>query len=210
MKKFLITILGFSFFQLHASSKIAEIYGDLTGDAIDERVVVTQLDKKNEFGFVRLLEVFIKSKNNWKLLASSENIIYESESGGGLGDSFHKDFICIEDSILKVYHSGGEKWQWESIHSYKFANKRFEYIKYYSKCIKECEYTQEYTYDLITGNVVFDKKYQKCKSNNGLPICDKVVHEEFNNKPKQKFNFSNLHLAERRLLTPKHKEVVYY
>ena len=209
MKKIsvLIVLVFFGFSKGPEETVLVDIYGDLTKDKIDERVIVTELDEVGDFGKVRLLQVFTKKNNKWFELASSNSAILGSEGGGMMGDPFISKSIKINNGILEISQDGGSSWKWFVTHKYRYQKNTFELIGFEHTYGKPCEYFQEINYNLSTGKIIFKKEFESCEDENQTKL--KVEKEEFIKKLTPLPNFKTIHKKEFKIITPKYKKEIY-
>lgn len=187
-------------------SVLAEIYGDLDKDRMDEKVVVKELDMEGENGKKRELTIYKKKGNQWKVMVTSETAISESQAGGMMGDPFQE--IVIKKGILIISHSGGSSWKWNTTDKYRFQNNQFELIGVTSLYGKLCEYWSDFDYNLSTGKVIYSKQYEKCNED-GKEILGQLEKEVFFNKLNK---LPTIHLAntETKIISPKYKAELYF
>ncbi len=196
-----------SFNKIPSERVLVEVYGDLTKDKIDERVVVTELDEVGEFGKIRLLQVFTMKKDKWIELASSKSVISASESGGMMGDPFIDKSIKINNGILEVFQEGGSSWKWFVTHKFRFQKNKFELIGFEHLYGKPCEYFQEIDYNLSTGKIVYKKEFENCEDGEQNPSKDE--NEVFIKKLHSLPNFQTINVKEIKIVTPKYKNEIY-
>ncbi len=197
MKKFYILsiLICLSFAKIPEERVLVEIYGDLTKDKIDEKVIVTELDEVGDLGKIRLLQ------------ASSKSAIFPSEGGGMMGDPFISESIKINNGILEISHDGGSSWKWFVTHKFRFQKNKFELIGYKHIYGKPCEYFQEVDYNLSTGKIVFKKEFETCEDGEQNPSNDE--NEVFAKKLNPLPNFQTINVKEIKIVSPKYKNEIY-
>lgn len=208
--KILYILLGFVFFGFTEKSEnkvLLAIYGDLTNDKIDEKVIITELNEEGDYGKVRLLQVFTKKNNKWIVLAASKSVILGSEGGGMMGDPFISKSLKINKGILEISHDGGSSWKWFVTHKFRFQKNKFELIGFHHVYGKPCEYFQTVDYNLSTGKIKFDKEFEVCEDENLNKLKDE--NEIFIKKLNPLPNFQTINVKEIKIITPKFKNEIY-
>jgi hypothetical protein len=109
---------------------IQEAIGDLDKDGIPEKAVVyNTVDTSEETGgIIRELILYKKDGTGWKTRQQSRNAVYDSKSGGMMGDPF--EGIDIKNGILHISQAGGSSWKWGHTDKYRFQHGRLELIGY--------------------------------------------------------------------------------
>ncbi len=146
-------------------SILDEISGDLNNDGKEEKVVVCNTDRSNDFGIEREIRIFKKGERKWELWVNSASAILKSEEGGMMGDPYRQ--VVIEDGILIIDHFGGSSWKWEKTDKYHLEDGVFELIGYTSNYGKPCEYWSEFDFNLSTGDIDYSLEPEKCKDYDG-------------------------------------------
>lgn len=210
MKKIvlLLVLISFGFTKIQDESVLVDIYGDLTNDKIDERIIVTELAEKGEYGKIRLLQVFTKKNNKWTELARSKSAILASESGGMMGgDPFISKSLKIANGILEISHDGGSSWKWFVTHKFRYQNKKFELIGFHYLYGKPCEYFETTDFNLSTGKIEFKKEFETCDDGEQKALKDE--NEVFVKKIKPLPNFQSINVKKIKIVTPKFKNEIY-
>lgn len=203
----LFIIIAFGFNKNQEETILVDLYGDLTNDKVDERVVVTELAKEGEYGKIRLLQIFTKKNNKWIELANSKSAILESESGGFSGDPFISKSLKITNGILEISHDGGSSWKWFITHKFRYQNNKFELIGYNYLYGKPCEYFETTDFNLFTGIIHFEKEFETCE--NKEQITTKEEKEEFVKKIRPLPNLKTINREKIKIVTPKFKNEIY-
>ncbi len=187
-------------------SVLAEVYGDLDKDKIEEKVVVKELNEEGEFGKKRELSIFKRKGKQWNLMVTSKTAISESQAGGMMGDPFEE--IIIKKGILVISHSGGSSWKWNTTEKYRYQNNQFELIGYNSFYGKLCEYWSDFDYNVSTGKIIYSKEYENCDEE-GNQIMEKEEKEVFFNKLKK---MPTIHKSDTqtKIISPKYKAELYF
>lgn len=209
MNKFFVfvALVAFGFTKIQDKKVLLDIYGELTNDNSKERVIVTELAERGEYGAIRLLQVFTKKNNKWIELAHSKSVIFASESGGMMGDPFVSESLKINNGILEISHDGGSSWKWFVTHKFRYQNHKFELIGFHHVYGKPCEYFQTTDFNLSTGKIIFQKEFETCEDNEQKPLKDE--NEVFVKKIKPLPNFQTLNVKEIKIITPKYKNEIY-
>ena len=206
--RILVVLFFLGFAKIPNEKVLADFYGDLTNDKIDERVVVTELDEEGEYGKIRLLQIFTKENNKWMELASSKSVILGSEGGGiSGGDPFISESIKITNGILEISQDGGFSWKWFVTHKFRFQKNKFELIGFHHVYGKPCEYFQEVDYNLSTGKIIYKKEFETCEDGEQIPSKDQ--NEVFTKKLNTLPNFKTINVRELKIVTPKYKNEIY-
>lgn len=185
---------------------LIEIYGDLDKDGIAEKISVQELSEEGEDGKIRLLQIFKKINNHWKIIATSKTAILGSEGGGMMGDPFFDELISIKNGVITIEHTGGSSWKWSTTHKYRFQNKNFELIGYATHYGKLCEYWAEFDYNLSTGKIKYKKEHEICDQQTGESTITKTEKEIFVKKLKKLPNLQDINVREIKIISPKYKE----
>lgn len=188
---------------------IREVLGDLDKDGMEEKVVVYDTgDKDDEVnGSDRELIIYKKGGNAWTLWQRSGTAIGNSRDGGMMGDPFQE--LEIKNGILVITHAGGSSWKWDRTDKYRFQHDRFELIGFTASFGKLCEYWTSFDYNLQTGRVEYKKEYEKC-DNRGDQEMYQTDQESFFYKLKSPVTMQDRKSGERKMITPKYKEELYY
>lgn len=156
MKSFIVLII--IYLSVHLTSQqdtisnkykiIAEAYGDLNADGIEEKVSVLETIEKSESGNIRLIQIYRYMDGKWTVWHSSDKAILKYQKDIMMSDPF--DRIKIDHDTLLIYFSGGSSWKWSYTDRYRFQNNQFELIGYTSNYFKLCEYWLTVDYNLST------------------------------------------------------------
>lgn len=113
-------------------------YGDLNNDKIQDIALILEYDKEikekraygdneteliEEFQKPRILAVYFKFFDGYKLALQNNDFILRSEEGGSIGDPL-KD-IQIKDNTLCITFSGGSNWRWNLNYDFKYQQKQW-------------------------------------------------------------------------------------
>ncbi|GAK77989.1 hypothetical protein JCM19296_3598 [Nonlabens ulvanivorans] len=183
---------------------IAETYGDLNADGIDEKVSVLETIEKSESGNTRLIQIYRNINGMWILWHSSENAILKYQKDIMMSDPF--DGIEIDHGTLLIAFSGGSSWKWSYTDKYRYQNNQFELIGYTSDYFKLCEYWLTVDYNLSTGKLITTKEFEKCE--NQEQIIYKTENEMFF-KSNIDINLQNRNTKEVTIITPKYKRQIF-
>ncbi|WP_300565064.1 hypothetical protein [Flavobacterium sp.] len=205
-----ISLVLFSGFSKVTQSVLVEIYGDLDRDKIDEKITVVELNEEGNDGKIRVLNIFKKKNNQWKLWHSSNTAILGSEGGGMMGDPFFDKSIGILNGVITIDHNGGSSWKWSTVHKYRLKNNEFELIGYSTHYGKLCEYWAEFDYNLSTGKINYKKEYETCDEKTEDSTISKVEDEVFYKKLKKLPNLKNINKVQIKITTPKYKEELIF
>lgn len=186
---------------------IQEIFGDLNKDGISERVVVYDMNNKEDEteGTDREIIIFKKQLETWVIWHRSKDAIGNSKDGGMMGDPFED--IEIKGGILLIRESGGSSWKWGHTDKYRYQNNSFELIGYTSSYGKPCEYWENFDFNVLTGKIIIEKEYERC--NNQTQVVYKTEKENFSYKLKNKITLENRKKTEVKIISPKYKHELY-
>jgi hypothetical protein len=187
-----------------------ELFADVTKDAINEKIVIKELSEEGDLGKVRLLEIFKKVQKNWVVIASSKTAILSSESGGIMGDPFHKDNIRVAKGIIIITHYGGSSWKWSTTHKYRFQNNVFELIGYESSSGKPCEYWENVSYNLSNGKIIYTRENDVCEDYESEYHEKGYQKEIYVHKLKTIPTIENINITENKITSPKYKAPFYF
>jgi hypothetical protein len=191
--------------EIRAFQKVlVEEYGDLDGDGIDEKVEVFDTSDTTSLGTIRLLRISKNQGGRWHVLEESENAIYRSQEGGMVGEPLKS--VAITDRQLVIEHHGGSGWKWGSIDKYIIAKGAFQLVFFTTYYGQQCEYWQQFDFDISSRRVTYKKVYQKCSGE----FCNemRIETERFRAK-NPRLNLQNRNLPELRLVSPKYKAIMY-
>lgn len=148
--------------------------GDLDKDGRDEKVVVLNTSNEGDFGTEREIQIYTLENNQWKMWHRSTGAVLPSEHGGVMGDPFED--VSIENGAIVFKHLGGSRSKWAYAHRFRFQNDRFELIGATVVNDTPCESSENFDYNLSTGNVVYKKEIETCEGDER-----KVVKKEKDN-----------------------------
>ncbi len=214
LNTFIYTIFIFLSFISHSQeiitpngySVLKEIEGDLNKDSIPEKAIVYNTSDSSDFGFIREIQIFKNVNQKWILLEKSRNAILKSEEGGILGDPFES--IYIKKGVLIINHFGGSNSKWSKTDKYRFNVSTFELIGTKISNGMSCEYRETIDFNLLTGKIIYSKKFEKCSANKNTPKVYKTENETFQNNS-IKLNLNNRFTEDYQIITPKTKQVIY-
>ena len=144
----------------HPSNIIAEEYGDLDNDGMEEKVLITETSEVTDYGNIRLIQIYKLIEGQWKLWESSKSAILKSDEGGMMGDPFQE--IKIQNGVLYASFYGGSSWRWAYTDKYKYRNGKFQLIGYESNSFRICESWSSFDFNLLEGSVNYSKKIEDC------------------------------------------------
>lgn len=143
-----------------SSDKIAEVFGDLDSDGVDEKVtVLSEGQDASGFGRERVLYVYKQTNNKWDVWCKSTQAILSDESGGMMGDPFMS--VTIKQGCIKTEHYGGSRLRWGYKHRYRFQNGKCELINVTSERSEPMEFNESVDYNLSTEEVIYTYKSDK-------------------------------------------------
>ena len=177
-----------------------EKFGDLDKDGIDEKVLVFQ-KQKGEHDFLGEIHIFKNQNNQWVTWKKSKNAIFIHNS---VGSPFQH--VKISNGILTIAFSGGSSWFWFSEDKYRFQNNKFELIGHTSYYGKLCNYFEEVDYNISTGKVFYEKRFEKCV--NGEQIYYKTERDTFFEK-QNSISLKDRYIEEMKIISPKYQRDVY-
>jgi hypothetical protein len=181
-----------------------EGYGDLDGDGIDEKVEVFDTTDTTALGTIRIIRISKKVGIAWHVLEQSEHAIYRSQEGGMVGEPLKS--IEIKDQQLVIEHHGGSGWKWGGIDKYVYMKGAFQLVFFTTYYGQQCEYWQQFDFDILTRRVTYKKVYQKCEGE----LCNEMRIETERFKAKNPhLNLQNRNLTELRIVSPKYKVSLY-
>lgn len=206
-----ITFVMFGFStNLSKSTEIITIYGDLDKDKVDEKIVVCELEKLNDSGKIRTIEIFKKNGDFWEeWIPASQTAIMGSTAGGQMGDPFFNKTIIVKKGTLIIKHEGGSSWKWNVTHKYRYQNGIMQLVGYTTKYGKDCENWVNFDYNLLSGNAAYSKEFQKCESD-GIPTIIKTDDEMFIKKLNKNITLQTINNKSIEIITPKYKETITF
>lgn len=205
MKKlFLVCITAFFALPLMAqlatsASILQEIYGDLDKDGKDEKIVVYNLNKKNEISDApRRLIIYKGAGKNWTEWIKSDYAILGEDEGGVAGDPFEN--IEVKKGILWISHYGGSNWKWSKIDKYRYQNNDLQLIGYTAAHGMACNEWTNIDYNISTGDVEIKQEFDDCEGNKSIS-----KEEKFNHKLEKKISIKTRNKTEYSFQSPKQK-----
>lgn len=143
-----------------SSDKIAEAFGDLDSDGVDEKVtVLSEGQDASGFGRKRVLYVYKQTNNKWEVWCKSTQAILSDESGGMMGDPFIS--VTIKQGCIETQHYGGSRVRWGYKHRYRFQNGKCELTNVTSERSEPMEFNESVDYNLSTHEVIYTYKSDK-------------------------------------------------
>lgn len=174
--------------------------GDLDKDGVPEIAAVfyRPLEDDNNSTFSdRVIRIYKKADNGWKLWRKSKWAIYHSTDGGMYPDPLRE--MRIEDGILIIKHYGGTSWKWSGTNRYRFQNNRFALIGYTSYAGKEGSSKRYMDFNLSTGKIIFKKTTYNFKIGGKTT---KNVEKEILYRKGLTINLRNRYSVRRKIETP--------
>jgi len=141
-------------------TQLAKETGDLDKDGQNELVIVYNTPQQTDFGTERLLRVFKKDGNSWKIWQESHTAVLSSDHGGMMGDPF--DGLSIQLGCIVIDHFGGSRQKWHYTHRYRFQNGAFCLIGATVNFGAPCDYFTDFDYNLSTGQVIIRTTTEEC------------------------------------------------
>ena len=187
---------------------IAEAYGDLNKDGIEEKVVVYNVKEQEEEmnGIDRELIIFRRVAGAWTIWQRSLKAVGNSRDGGMMGDPFQE--VEVKNGVLLITEAGGSSWKWGHTDKYRYQNGSFELIGYNNTYGKLCEYWADFDFNIMTGKIVFTKEYESCEEE-GEQVVSKRENETFTYRLQKKITLQNRKDAEVQIISPKYKHELY-
>lgn len=187
-------------YQLIESTK-----GDLDKDGIEELVVAYNMGDEDEVnGTDRELIIYKLDHESWVMWKKSNSAILNSRDGGMMGDPLEE--IAIENGILLISHFGGSSWKWGYTDKYRYQNNDFQLIGHTSNYGKVCEYWAEIDFNLSTGQIIYNKEFEKCEDEE-QEVYKKESETFF--KKGISISLTNRHDQEVKIKSPKYGEEFY-
>lgn len=157
---------------------IQELYGDLTGDGLPERVQVWLSgpplagENRDKSPGQRFLLISRHNGEAWKLMARSDRAILDTGDGGVHGDPFES--IEINEGSLKILHYGGSSWRWTEHDTYHWDGSEFVLTFHQSSYGKECFYFYQEFISLQENTVEVLQERSVCE---GKSWADETLEE---------------------------------
>lgn len=191
-------------------NSIAEVYGDLNKDGVDEKVVVYNVrEQKDAMDEVdRELVIFRKAAGAWTIWQRSLKAVGNSRAGGMMGDPFQQ--VEVKNGVLLITEAGGSSWKWGHTDKYRFQNGRFELIGYSSHYGRNCEHWTDVDYNIMTSKIELKKEYESCGDNDEEePEITKRENETFTYRLTKKITLQNRKDIEVKITSPRYKHEFY-
>lgn len=200
MKVFYITVLLGSFL---FASEISEVFGDLDGDSVDERVVVWQ-----DSDLHRVLQIFKKdNKSKWIKWQEFSNVIMNSNDGGAMGDPF--EGLEIKNRVITInYSGGGGRFEWGYTYKYRLdlKDKIWKLIGVTVNMLDKNVKDQNLDYNLLTKKAIYKVECLTKEANK----CKNIKNFMFDAKNNNQIDMNKIKLGENQLIVPKYNEKIYY
>ena len=200
MKIVYITVLLGSFL---FASEISEVFGDLDGDSVDERVVVWQ-----DSDLHRVLQIFKKdSENKWIKWQEFSNVIMKSDDGGAMGDPF--EGLEIKNRVITInYSGGGGRFEWGYTYKYRLdlKDKIWKLIGVTVDMLDKNVRDQNLDYNLLTKKAIYKVECLTKEANK----CKNIKNFMFDAKNNNQIDMNKIKLGENQLIVPKYNEKIYY
>jgi len=143
-----------------STDQVAEVFGDLDKDGIDEKIVVTNTSERTDFGIERKISIFKLKDKDWQLWHESEGAVLPSEHGGMMGEPFEE--ISIANGCIIINHFGGSRTKWSYAHRYRYQKDDWYLIgATISFGEPACEWNT-FDYNLSTGKLEVKKNKYAC------------------------------------------------
>lgn len=150
---------------------LTQASGDLTGDLVDEKVLVLNTGQMGDMGEERVLLVFQVEKDEWKMIHRASGPIMPSEHGGVMGDPLQS--VSVENGAIVIKHFGGSRVKWDKTHRFKYHGGKWDLVK--ATLIEEdaCIEKETFDYNLLSGRVMYSHVKQVC--DNGEPRTREIL-----------------------------------
>ena len=143
---------------------LTQASGDLTGDLVDEKVLVLNTGQMSEMGEERVLLVFQVENDEWKMIHRAAGPIMPSEHGGVMGDPLQS--VSVENGAIVINHFGGSRSKWDKIHRFKYHGGKWDLVKVTLIENDMCVEQEKFDYNLVSGRVVYSHVRQVCDNGN--------------------------------------------
>ena len=143
---------------------LTQASGDLTGDLIDEKVMVLNTGQIGDMGEERVLLVFKVENEEWKMIHRASGPIMPSEHGGVMGDPLQS--VSVENGAIVIKHYGGSRTKWDYTHQFKYHGGKWELVKAILVDEDTCIEREKFDYNLLSGRVVYSHVRQICDNGN--------------------------------------------
>lgn len=182
---------------------IDEAEGDLDKDGIAEKVIVYNTKKETDFGTERQIYIYKKNKNNWELWKKSIGAVQPSEHGGMGSNSFED--ILIERNCIVIHHFGGLRQKWSYTHRFRYQNDDFYLIGATVNFGSNCDYWENFDYNLSTGIIKYEKETENCQKE-----TSKIKKKEINRKLKTLPKMNGFYPGDNKIKFPNSEIIMYY
>lgn len=183
--------------------KLAEIFGDLDNDRVDEKVIVFEVRDSLTDNIIREIQILKKNNGSWTIWRKSQNAILKKGDNGVMGEPF--DGVEVKNGVLMLIFSGGNNWHWAHTDKYRFQDNEFQLIGHTNSYGKPCEYWSTFDFNISTGKINYKREYEACEEGGGIY---KKENETFYHK-QFKANLGNRNLKHVKIITPKYKHDVF-
>jgi hypothetical protein len=146
--------------------KLGEARGDLDKDQKEELVIVFDTGKPTDMGTQREVCIYKMKDGEWRLWHKANGIVLPSEHGGTKGDPFQG--IEIKRRSIVINHYGGSRQLWAYNHIYRFQENNWYLIGASISYFANCEYFQNFDYNLSTGKINIEITTEKCNEKDDL------------------------------------------
>jgi len=143
---------------------LTQASGDLTGDLVDEKVLVLNTGQMGDMGEERVLLVFQVENDEWKMIHRASGPIMPSEHGGVIGDPLQS--VSVENGAIVINHFGGSRVKWDKTHRFKYHGGKWELVKVVLIDEDTCLEKEKFDYNLVTGRVMYSHVRQVCDNGN--------------------------------------------
>ena len=151
---------------------LTQASGDLTGDLVDEKVLVLNTGEIGDMGEERVLLVFQVENDEWKMIHRATGPIMPSEHGGVMGDPLQS--VSVEKGAIVISHFGGSRAKWSKTHRYKYHGGKWDLVKVILIDEDMCIEKETFDYNLLTGRVMYSHVRQVC-NDDGEPRTREIL-----------------------------------
>lgn len=202
---YLIMILLVSLSANHQDSPLATAFGDLDGDNIEEKVIISE-NKDNQ----RVLQIFKKNNlSKWKLWHSFSNVVMNGDDGGAMGDPFAK--LAILNGVISINHDGGGgRFAWRYLHKYRYdrKDKVWKVVGVTITYLDKSEKVETLDYNLLTGKAIYTSS---CIGSDDVQNeCVDIKNFTFYIKPVNPPMMKDFKMGENKVVIPKFNDKMYY
>lgn len=185
------------------------VSGDLNKDNIKELVVAynTKTATEEYENLPRELVIYKLQNGNWTVWKKSQQALLGSQDGGMMGDPYAG--MEIKNNVLQVSHYGGSSWKWGYTDKYRYQKSDFYLIGYSSEGGKMCEEWTDLDFNLSTGLLTVEKKYNDCGEEQDQEEKTSETESETIYKKGLKITLEKRNSREIKIVTPKYKFDIY-